>query len=248
MTSRRGKIARLPQAVREELNRRLQDGEKGEALLAWLNGHPEVKPVLQEHFGGHLMTPNNLSEWRRGGFQDWREEHNTVARTQELAADAKGFEEATKGRLMDSLTTVVATRYAMLLANWKNNEVTPEFRRKLRALGTLCHQVVRMRRGEINRATLDLEREVLQYKEQERAARAGRAQGAKLRDHPPISPEVEALEVEAFFRGMVAKEMAAAGAGIAQGGAGLAAGKGVLPVGKPPQIRGPEVKLRVNTA
>jgi len=33
---RHGKIARLPHAVREELNLRLQDGESGKGLIAWL--------------------------------------------------------------------------------------------------------------------------------------------------------------------------------------------------------------------
>ena len=37
-------MARLPQAIREELNRRLDDGGPGGALLSWLNGlSPETK-------------------------------------------------------------------------------------------------------------------------------------------------------------------------------------------------------------
>jgi hypothetical protein len=34
--TRNGKIARLPLAVRQELNRRLDEGEQGKKLVAWL--------------------------------------------------------------------------------------------------------------------------------------------------------------------------------------------------------------------
>ncbi len=32
-----GKIARLPRAIRDELNRRMGDGQTGQELLPWLN-------------------------------------------------------------------------------------------------------------------------------------------------------------------------------------------------------------------
>jgi hypothetical protein len=35
--TRNGKIARLPRAMRDGLNRRLRDGEEGKKLVAWLN-------------------------------------------------------------------------------------------------------------------------------------------------------------------------------------------------------------------
>jgi len=50
--TRTGKIARVPLDVREELNRRLQNGEKGRKLILWLYQLPEVERVLAEDFGG----------------------------------------------------------------------------------------------------------------------------------------------------------------------------------------------------
>ena len=50
--SRRGKIARLPEEIREELNRRLADGEPGSSLARWLNGLPAVREMLERYFGG----------------------------------------------------------------------------------------------------------------------------------------------------------------------------------------------------
>src|SRR5579871_4636634 len=70
--TRRGKIARLPQAIREELNQRLENGEQGGRLLEWLNGLPEVKKVLEVDFEGQPISDANLSAWRNGGFVDWQ--------------------------------------------------------------------------------------------------------------------------------------------------------------------------------
>src|SRR5262249_11061748 len=74
MKARNGKIAALPKKIREELNRRLDEGERGGSLLRWLNGLPEVKKVLKAEFGGEPMNKNNLSRWRREGFEEWRRE------------------------------------------------------------------------------------------------------------------------------------------------------------------------------
>ncbi len=46
MTTRTGKIARLPRDLREQVNRRLQDGEPAEPLLAWLNAQPQTLELL----------------------------------------------------------------------------------------------------------------------------------------------------------------------------------------------------------
>jgi hypothetical protein len=45
--TRNGKIARLPAAIREELNQRLFDGEPAKPLIEWLNGQPRVQAVLK---------------------------------------------------------------------------------------------------------------------------------------------------------------------------------------------------------
>jgi hypothetical protein len=58
---RNGKIARLPDAVRETLNERLRDGEPYEPLLTWLNSLPEVRASLQKHFDGAPIVEQNLS-------------------------------------------------------------------------------------------------------------------------------------------------------------------------------------------
>ncbi|HEV7925331.1 MAG TPA: hypothetical protein VGR14_08255 [Verrucomicrobiae bacterium] len=69
-TARNGKVARLPLAVRLQLNERLRDGHSGALLLEWLNGLFEVQCVLEREQASPI-TKQNLSEWRKGGFLEW---------------------------------------------------------------------------------------------------------------------------------------------------------------------------------
>jgi len=71
MKTRNGKIARLPKKIREELNRRLEEGCTGAKLAEWLNEVPSVKKVLREQFKNQPISEQNLSQWRDGGYEDW---------------------------------------------------------------------------------------------------------------------------------------------------------------------------------
>ena len=95
-TTHNGKIGRLPRNIREELNRRLDDGEPGGKILKWLNARPEVPAA---GFGGRGINAQNLSNWRKGGFQHWlkQQERRNLAlelteNAAELAIDAGGVE------------------------------------------------------------------------------------------------------------------------------------------------------------
>ena len=146
MSARRGKVARLPVAVREEVNRRLQNGVPGQELVAWLNGLPEVKALLESQFGGVPVSEKNLSGWRRGGFQDALVRERIFVDAQEMAADAKCERTVKDPRLRENLPALLSLRQAALLMNWKN-EATPEFQRKLDALSGLSRQILALRRG-----------------------------------------------------------------------------------------------------
>lgn len=70
-TARNGKVARLPHEVREELNRKLRDGQEGRGLVKWLNDLEEVQVAMCDYFEGRKLTEQNLSEWKKGGYLDW---------------------------------------------------------------------------------------------------------------------------------------------------------------------------------
>lgn len=84
--ARTGKIGRLPFAIREEVNRRLRDGQSGPKVIAWLHTLPEVLKILDDYFREEPVSAQNLSEWRLGGYQEWIARHEQIDRTKELAA------------------------------------------------------------------------------------------------------------------------------------------------------------------
>ncbi len=111
-TARRGKIASLPFLVREELNHRLERGDLGESILAWLNDLPEAQWLIRHRWPGQPITQQNLSVWRLGGYQEWLQGHMDRAEIQVLQHDAYGLEdqpEATSlaDRLANRLTLQV---------------------------------------------------------------------------------------------------------------------------------------------
>ncbi len=159
--ARNGKIARLPREIRDELNHRLQNGEQGGPLLAWLNALPGVSAVLAREFAGNPVSKQNLCEWRAGGFAEWQARQETLQQARELAADAQEITAATDGKLTDHLATVLAVRYASALHGW-NGEVSDEFRKKLRALRGLCQDIVELRRGDHSGARLKMEQDRLE--------------------------------------------------------------------------------------
>ena len=59
---RKGKIARLPLALRTELNQRLDNNEDGANLLNWLNALPGVPAMLARDFAGEPISKQNLYE------------------------------------------------------------------------------------------------------------------------------------------------------------------------------------------
>jgi hypothetical protein len=98
-TTHTGKIARLPRNLRNELNQRLANGEKSGPILAWLNALPEVQAVLFSEFCGSQINKQNLSNWRKDGYQHWlkQQDRRDLAReltenAGELATDAEGVE------------------------------------------------------------------------------------------------------------------------------------------------------------
>ena len=158
-----GKIARLPRSIRDELNRRLDDGEMGVRLVEWLNSLPEVKKLIETDFAGREITEQNLTKWKTYGYLDWQAQQEALTLTRELNTNAT--ELADSGELTESLARVVAARYASALYGW-NGELTDEIRPRLRALRGLSREVVRLRRSDQFRERMKIDREWLDWERQ----------------------------------------------------------------------------------
>jgi len=145
-TTRTGKIARLPKAVREELNRRLENSESGRSLTAWLNELPEVRAAMETHFAGSAIREQNLSEWKKGGYQDWRHEQIASAVVAQIYEQDEERKEQTKDRppISEVVSRWLGARYALATRQVEQAE-GPEAWRMLRQM---CGDVTRLRRME----------------------------------------------------------------------------------------------------
>ena len=101
MRARTGKIARLPEAIREKLNHHLKNGVRAKNLVEWLNQIPEVKTILAECFAGKPVREQNISEWRAGGYQDWLEHSESRIRVLEIAKEQEALSGEQSRKVID---------------------------------------------------------------------------------------------------------------------------------------------------
>ena len=157
--TRTGKIARLPNDLRDQLNRRLRDGEKGKTLLKWLNALPEVRAVLAAEFNRQPINPTNLTEWKQGGHRDWlvSQDARNLARNLE---DQHGLGHQT---LAGPFTAKLAQWAALYYASAAQSLVAAEHQPKARwdRLRELCVDIARLRRGDLHAEQLTIERQWL---------------------------------------------------------------------------------------
>jgi len=114
--TRTGKIARLPHALRDELNHRLDDNIPGREITAWLNGLPEVQAILSAHFGADPINQQNLSNWRRGGFLEWQTRRDFFDRLQDLTDSATDLDSTLPANLTEHATRLLTAHIALLLS------------------------------------------------------------------------------------------------------------------------------------
>jgi len=154
MRTRTGKIARLPESIRDQLNQLLLNGMLAKDTVPWLNHIPEVKEVLAEWFNGRPITEHNVSEWRHGGYQDWLRDQETRARITQLTEKYGHLE--SEGRLGQRIETLMIAELVDdmdQLHRIKNPE--PRSAR----LHRLCRQIARLQHLHCRGLELKLQQE-----------------------------------------------------------------------------------------
>ncbi|MGD1085972.1 MAG: hypothetical protein ABSA47_14640, partial [Verrucomicrobiota bacterium] len=97
--TRNGKIARLPQPIREQINQRLQNGQEGKQIVEWLNALSETGPLLAAGFDGQPVSEMNLSNWKLGGYRDWLAQQDALEAVSRSGADAVELSQASSPQL-----------------------------------------------------------------------------------------------------------------------------------------------------
>ena len=199
---RNGKIARLPKYVREELNRRLDNGERGQPLLQWLNSQPEVRALVATEFDGWPLSKHNLSQWRRGGYAEWSRQQETRDLARQMITEAGEFQPAGAPPLTDRMAVWVTARY--LLSVRRLTEQTGTDGTDLPVLQEFCRDLVALRRGDHCAARLKIEQDRL-WRRSEAAIRRQAA--------PPQAEQVKPSETQDGNRPAPATPPSAAGGG-----------------------------------
>ncbi|MGP8201658.1 MAG: hypothetical protein ACLQU4_19380 [Limisphaerales bacterium] len=179
--TRKGKIARLPQSIREQINRRLQNGEEGKRIAEWLNALPEVIALLAAEFDGQPINDVNLSNWKLGGYRDWEAQQEALEAVLRIGGDSAELSQAAAGQLADQLAICLTARIAVALQRPDGEGDDPAG--QLRRLRELCADLVALRKGDHNAQWLRLEREKLDLElkkyDEQAAARKEEAAAAK---------------------------------------------------------------------
>jgi hypothetical protein len=162
--TRNGKIARLPQAIREQLNRRLDDGEPGKRLVGWINSLPEAQAVFKMDYGGQVVSEQNLSGWKQGGYRDWQKQQERRAIVRQLTEDSNELDADAGGvELGNRLSAVLVAELAQAASDWLAT-ITDPVERCARGQ-ELLRTLARVRREDYLAGRLAIERE---RREQER--------------------------------------------------------------------------------
>src|SRR6187455_443739 len=97
---RTSKIAKLPPALREEVNERLERSDTAASITEWLNALPDVQKMLKNSFNGDPINDQNITNWRRSGFAAWQLRHNFMDQLLILSDEASDIAAAD----LDNLT------------------------------------------------------------------------------------------------------------------------------------------------
>jgi len=81
------KISTLPREIRDQLNRRIDDGQNSAIILPWLNALPAVQEILAAEFDSKPVSRQNLADWRKGGFRDWVDRRDILGLARLIASD-----------------------------------------------------------------------------------------------------------------------------------------------------------------
>jgi hypothetical protein len=152
-------IARLPQPIREQINRRLQNGQAVNEIADWLNTSTEVKAVLEANFEAQEVDESDVASWQCGRYRVWAAQQDALEAACQAGADAAELSQAAGGQLADHLALCLTARIAVALRQPPDGGNDPAG--QLRWLSQLCADLVALRKGDHSAQWLRIEREKL---------------------------------------------------------------------------------------
>jgi len=187
MKTGNGKIANLPPKLRDELNLRISHGDEGVELVEWLNAKPEVAEVVNKLFDGTPISEQNLSEWRKRGYQKWLAHRNSVDESNAVHDNSADI--AATGIDPDKLLLTLTGAYADMTRNWM---ITPgaDMLYKLSVYKKLTDGVIALQRAELQKVRLLIARERLELLREKRCNKSASSSGrCETASSPQSAPD-----------------------------------------------------------
>jgi hypothetical protein len=167
-SSHKGKIGSLPASIREEVNRRIHNGETGPSICDWLNGEDEVLRVLDERWNEQPITPQNLSEWRKGGYRIYLANLERTSHLRMLSDRSTALVDAVSvNKLTGAGHRIAAGRLLELLERMEEGEGNSL--ELIEELETISKSVDRTEKNEIAREKVAFARDQLELRKEEAA-------------------------------------------------------------------------------
>ena len=163
MKTRTGKIARLPKPIRDQLNQRLDNGELATTLVEWLNQQPDVQRIITEQFAGLPIRPQNLSEWRKGGYLEWTRHQLLREQTRWTAEQATDLESDTDERTMSIAEDIALIMSAELALQVQALGEITDPKKRFEKFLILAKELSRLRRDDQRAVRINHRREHWEY-------------------------------------------------------------------------------------
>lgn len=152
--ARNGKVARLPLHTREEINRRLHDGQSGPTIINWVNNKESLKGKAQ-------ITPQNLSEWRKGGYNEWLNSYDKTQHIKRLSEHAFRLASAAGGDITAGGVAIAGGRILELLENACDDDMAD----LIDSISSLRKVEVASQKLELDRAQLETRQKALELEQ-----------------------------------------------------------------------------------
>src|SRR5665213_717816 len=157
--TRRGKIARLPIKIREQINTRLENGEEGIHILEWLDKLPETTEIIDSEFDGLPINDTTMSNWTLGGFRDWVTHQESLDAVRRVSADAAELIKEGGAPLADQLAALLTARIARILQDHDSEGEDAD--KQLERLSKIADDLRSLRSGNYKLHSLQMDRERL---------------------------------------------------------------------------------------
>jgi len=192
--TRKSKIARLPNVIRQELNERLRDGGRLDKLVKWLNSLPKVQAIMESEHEGKAVSQQNISDWRKAGYLDWLRDEEAKSWLAELKGGAEVLEKTVDGveisKLFSARLAVEMTRQAQALLD---KESKPE--KRWERVCEVHKQISRMRRDDM----WNVRTRVWQERWQQELKELGQAEEREDRPGNWMTPEERAAQQRRIY-------------------------------------------------